>query len=52
MDCDKKEKIGEICSNFAKKNNINENKVIFKYNNDITDKKQTLEEFLNDNLID
>ena len=51
VECYKEDKIEDICSNFASKNNINKKKVIFKYKNNLIDKNKTLNHFLNENNI-
>ena len=50
-ECYKEDKIGDICSDFASKNNINKNKVMFKYKDQSVNQKLTLNEFLNKNNI-
>ena len=51
VECYKEDKIEDICSNFASKNNINEKKVIFKYKDNLIDKNKTLNNFLKENNI-
>ena len=51
IECYKEDKVEDICSDFASKNNINKNKVIFKYKDISINQKLTLNEFLNENNI-
>ena len=46
IECYKEDQIEDICENFASKNNINKNKVLFKYQGNSINQKQTLKEFL------
>ena len=50
-ECYKEDKIEDICSDFASKNNINKSKVMFKYKDHSINQKLTLNEFLNENNI-
>jgi len=50
-ECYKEDKIGDICSEFASKNNINKKKVMFKYEDKSVNQKLTLNEFLKENNI-
>ena len=47
----KEDKIEDICSEFASKNKIDKKKVIFKFKDNIVDQNQTLNQFLNNNII-
>ena len=51
MECYKEDKVEDISSEFASKNNINKNKIIFKYKDSSINQKITLNEFLNENNI-
>ena len=51
IECFKEDKIEDICANFASKNNINKNKVIFKYQDNLVNQNQTLKEFLQEKNI-
>ena len=51
IECYKEDEIGDICSDFASKNNINKSKVMFKYKDHSINQKLTLNEFLNENNI-
>ena len=50
-ECYKEDKIEDICSDFASKNNINKSKVMFKCKDKLINQKITLNEFLNENNI-
>ena len=51
IECFKEDKIEDICADFASKNNINKNKVIFKYQDNLVNQNQTLKEFLQEKNI-
>ena len=52
IECYKEDKIEDICSEFASKNNINKKKVMFQYKDKSVNQKQTLNELLNeDNIV-
>lgn len=51
IECYKEDKIEDICANFASKNNINKNKVMFKYQDNLVNQKQTLKELLKEKNI-
>ena len=51
FECYKEDKIGDICSDFASKNNINKSKVMFKYKDKSINQKLTLNKFLKENNI-
>ena len=51
IECYKEDKIEDICSDFASKYKIDKKKVIFKYKDNIVEKNQTLNQFLNNNNI-
>ena len=51
VECYKEDKIEDICSDFASKNNINKKKVMFKYKNNLIEQNKTLYQFLNENNI-
>jgi len=51
IECYKEDKIEDICSEFASKNKIDKKKVIFKFKDNIVDQNQTLNQFLNNNII-
>ena len=46
IECYKADQFEDICEIFASKNNINKNKVLFKYQGNSINQKQTLKEFL------
>ena len=49
--CYKEDKIEDIFSDFASKNNISKNKIIFKYKDNLIEQNQTLNQFINNNNI-
>jgi len=51
IECYKEDKIEDICTDFASKNNIDKNKVMFKYKDISVNPKQTLNEFLQEKNI-
>ena len=51
IECYKEDKIEDICADFASKNNINKNKVMFKYQDNLVNQKQALKEFLQEKNI-
>ena len=51
IECYKEDQIEEICIDFASKNYINKNKILFKYQGNSINQKQTLNEFLKEKNI-
>jgi len=51
VECYKEDKIEDMCSDFASKNNINKKKVMFKYKDKLIEQNKTLNQFLNENNI-
>ena len=51
VECYKEDKIEDICSDFASKNNINKKKVMFKYKDNLIEQNKTLNQFLNENNL-